>query len=472
MPENRQNAREKDTPLRTLWPVLGAAVAAFLLLAAVLSAIAANMRRGAAVSAVESKAPPGVLPAATPYIVRAFPDTSDGIYVFNDQLATHQMSEAQFAFAATHYVGTQKVFASDVRRFRSGNPNFIILNYRLGMGLGYRLTNENCQPDGDWLEIIEGEKWRREFPDDPPDEWFYTIDGQRVLFCDWGWYLMDIANPSWQAYWEGEVFRQLQANAADGVFVDSLIPPNYYGGDRFSPPLPPADANFEQAWSARIENFIAAMQHGALAEYHFIPNVGEWVVSRDNTDYTAADGVMVEGFGRWTDGSYFAAEDNDWQLQMNRILQMVARDKILLLQQYVNATQTEDRLFLLGSYLLVKGKHTYINLELDTQPEWFPEYEIPIGTPIGGVPASISSLWRSDWGVYARAYSQGLVLVNPSDKTLSIVLGETYYRAYPLGGGIVPADGDVSAWKVTYTPVTHLNLAPHQAAILLHQPPK
>ena len=58
------------------------------------------------------------------------------------------MSEAQFEFAATHYAGTQKVFASDARRFRSHNPNFIILNYRLGMGLGYQSTTEDCEPNG------------------------------------------------------------------------------------------------------------------------------------------------------------------------------------------------------------------------------------------------------------------------------------------------------------------------------------
>lgn len=40
---------------------------------------------------------------------RSFPDTTNGIFVLNDQLTTWSMSEAQFQFAATHYVGTQKV---------------------------------------------------------------------------------------------------------------------------------------------------------------------------------------------------------------------------------------------------------------------------------------------------------------------------------------------------------------------------
>ncbi len=78
----------------------------------------------------------------TPAVVAArdFPDTSNGIFVFDDQLDTGAMSEAQFAFAATHVVGTQKIVVSAVRRLRQINPNFLVLHYRLGPGTGPRVT--------------------------------------------------------------------------------------------------------------------------------------------------------------------------------------------------------------------------------------------------------------------------------------------------------------------------------------------
>ncbi len=78
----------------------------------------------------------------TPAVVAArdFPDTSNGIFVFDDQLDTGAMSEAQFAFAATHVVGTQKIVVSAVRRLRQINPNFLVLHYRLGPGTGPRAT--------------------------------------------------------------------------------------------------------------------------------------------------------------------------------------------------------------------------------------------------------------------------------------------------------------------------------------------
>ena len=456
---------------RAKWQFASISVLIFVLLFSVLLTTFASLQQKSGLGVVLTT-PLAVTTPDLPTIIHSFPDTMEGIHVFNDQLAVWEMSEAQFEFAAIHYVGTQKVFVSDVRRFRAHNPNFVILNYRLGLGLGYRSTSGDCEPNGTWLEIIEGEKWIREYPENPPDEWFFEFEDQRVLFCDWGWYIMDISNVSWREYWAGEVLRQLRANAADGVFVDGLFPPNYYGSDKFDPNLPAVDQTFEETWSSHIEDFIAFGQAGELADYNFIPNVGEWVTGRDITDYSGADGVMVEGFGRWTDGEYFSAQEGDWQLQMDRIVGMTNLDKIILLQQYVNKDDVRDRLFLLGSYLLVKGRHTYLNLELSTEPEWFPEYEIPIGTPVGGLPSSISSLWRSDWGVYARAYSNGLVLVNPFDKAQEVVFQKTYYQAFPYGGGIVPADGDVSGWEVDYVPVVSVSLDPNQAVILLDALPE
>jgi hypothetical protein len=461
---------ERGPSAEARWKLVAAGVLMFILLFFVVSATfgALQVRSGLGVVLT------GSFTASAPELsqpIHSFPDTTFDIHVFNDQLAAWNMSEAQFEFAASHYAGAQKLFASDIRRLRSHNPNFVVLNYRLGLGLGFQGTTADCRPNGAWTEVIEGEKRLREYPENPADEWFFQWGGQRVLFCDWGWYVMDIDNPSWRNYWAGEVLRQLHANAADGVFVDSLFPPSYFGADKFDPALPAVDQTFEESWSSRIERFIAFGQSGELAAYPFIPNVGAWVTGRDTTDYSGADGVMVEGFARWHQGEYFSAEQGDWQMQLDRILRMVNLDKVVLLQQYVNEEQIADRLFLLGSYLLIKGHHTYLNFEVSSQPEWFPEYEIPIGAPVGGIPRSIGSLWRADWEVYAREYSRGLVLVNPSQGLREVSLPKTYYQVMPHGGGIVPVDGNVSSWGVDYVAVTKVALPPNQAVVLLSELP-
>ncbi len=405
--------------------------------------------------------------------VRPLPDTTNGIHVFNDQLAS-SMSEEQFEFAAAHYAGTQKMTRADADHLRTYNPDFVILHYRLGMGLGYRAIQGTCEPTGDWLAIIEGDDWVQEWPGDANvlENWFYhwpEAGTTRVLNCDWGWYLMNPDNSSWRTFWSGEVLRQFQANDDDGLFADSFSVPNYLGFDRYDPNLPELDNTFESQWATRLENFMSYVQQGSLADYHFIPNAGQWVTSRETTDYSIADGVMIEGFGGWGYASYF--ELADWQLQMNRILGLVGQDKAILAQQYIDAGDVDDRMFLLGSYLLIKGRYTYINFELDLEPEWFPEYGIPIGSPTGGTPANIGALWNAGWGVYARTYSNGRVLVNPTAAAQTVNLGQTYYQATPNGGGFIPTDGDVSAWTVSYAPVTSVTLASNRAAVLLNTAP-
>ncbi|HMB22264.1 MAG TPA: putative glycoside hydrolase, partial [Anaerolineales bacterium] len=213
------------------WKYAGMSVLIFVVLFSVLQAASKSFQQASSLGVVLTT-PLAVTDSDDLQMIHPFPNTNAGIHVFNDQLAVWKMSEAQFEFAATHYAGTQKVFASDVRRLRSHNPNFVVLNYRLGLGLGYQGTTGDCEPNGVWTEVIEGEKRLREYPENPPAEWFFKWQGDPVFFCDWGWYVMDITNPSWRNYWTGEVLRQLQVNAADGVFMDSLLPPNYYGGDR------------------------------------------------------------------------------------------------------------------------------------------------------------------------------------------------------------------------------------------------
>ncbi len=397
---------------------------------------------------------------------RPFPSTQNGIYVFNDQLAGW-MSDDQFRFAATHYVGCQKMTRLDADRLRSSNPNFIILHYRLGLGLGYRAI-VGGEPTGDWLLIIEGNDWVQEWPGDAvvQNQWFFQWSGDRVLNLDWGWYVMELNNTGWRTWWMNEIKRQLAANDNDGLFADSYNIPNYMGGDRFDPPLPDVDAGFEGDWALRIHNFTDFVRSQFGSNYKFIPNVGNWVTGRDPTDYSNVDGVMIEGFSEWEPQSPY--ELGDWQLQMNRILGLSQANKIIICQSYIyDPDDIATRIYYLANYLLIKGTYTYINMDYGEDPEYFPEYTLNLGSATDALPSSIDGLYNSTWGVYARHYQNGLVLVNPDGDSRTVNLGQTYYQATPEGGGIVPENGNISAWKVNYQSVTQLNLQPYSAAVLV-----
>jgi len=135
-----------------------------------------------------------------------------------------------------------------------------------------------------------------------------------------------------------------------------------------------------------------------------------------------------------------------------------------------------QRLFALGTYLLIKGRRTYLNLELDLDPEWWPEYDIPIGAPSQSAGTQITNLYDATNQVYRRNFSNGFVLVNPTSSwdgsgvTRTVNLGGSYYRAVTSGGGAVPTSG-VPTGTVTYQAVTSVTLPPYTAVVLFNAHP-
>jgi len=401
---------------------------------------------------------------------RAWPDTTNGIHVFNDQLLSN-LSDAQWQFVATHYAGVQKMTRPDADTLRSYNPNLLILHYRLGSALGYRGIENGCQPTGEYVHVVEGDTWVQEWPGEGAvqESWFMhwpESSATRVLNCDWGWWLMNLDDPGWRAYWQGEVLRQLRANDNDGVFMDSLSVPSYLGADRYDPALPPFDLTYENAWAERIDAWLAWLQTQPVGDYAIVPNVGNWVTTRDPTTYAAVDGVMFEGFAMWGEDSPYAIDD--WRLQMNRALGLIRQSKAVIAQAYVG--DGRERLFALGSYLLIKGERTYLNLESDMAPEWWPEYDIAIGSPLQSPVAAIDDLVSG--GVYRRDFTNGFVLVNPAEEgaAITVNLGGTFRRMQPNGGGPVGEDG-VPTGSLTYQTVTSVSLPPYSATVLLEMLP-
>jgi hypothetical protein len=117
----------------------------------------------------------------------------------------------------------------------------------------------------------------------------------------------------------------------------------------------------------------------------------------------------------------------------------------------------------LGSYLLIKGRHSYINLELGAEPEWWPEYGIDLGAAQQTAAGSIAELAQGS--LYRRDFANGFVLVNPGDAPVTLTLDRDYQRIEPQGGGFVPEDG-AAPGALTYTTVRSVTLEPYSAAVL------
>ncbi len=51
---------------------------------------------------------------------------------------------------------------------------------------------------------------------------------------------------------------------------------------------------------------------GQLAgRWKWIPNVGAWITTRDPSDYSNVNGLMIEDFAKWDGDGYFAPGDLD-----------------------------------------------------------------------------------------------------------------------------------------------------------------
>ena len=74
---------------------------------------------------------PAAAPSSDPTFpsTPSFPDSGGRIALLVDQLP-FSMSDAQLRFAATHYVGTQKLFLPETQNLRTLNPAFVVLHVR------------------------------------------------------------------------------------------------------------------------------------------------------------------------------------------------------------------------------------------------------------------------------------------------------------------------------------------------------
>jgi Hypothetical glycosyl hydrolase family 15 len=380
---------------------------------------------------------------------RPIPNTNGAVHVWNDQLPD-SMTPAQIRFVARHVDGTQKVSLATARRLRAFNRGFLVLYYRLGIGDGPVPFRLNGGWSSDYGFVTRHESW------------FWHISGRRVYQSQWGWYLMN-PDTAWRTYWATSVLHQAGLLGDDGVFADSLSVPQYLGAESFTPPLRYFVG--EAAWTARIDRFMRYEKRRLRGRLWFIPNAGSWITTRDRTDYAIADGVMIEGFAESAPTSPYAL--GDWRLEMNRTLSLVRRGRVLIAQSYLSPGDLPARTFVLGSYLLIKGSRTFLNMDIGQMPQWFPEYGVPLGPALTPPPASIDAL-RVRGGLFVRRYAHGLVAVNPDDRAHALAVPAGARLVVPVGGGALNDAADTRGWGLGQRPVHgSFTLPAHGGAVFL-----
>jgi hypothetical protein len=417
-----------------------------------------------------------------------FPPTTNGIHIFEDQLPNN-LSAAMTQFVATHLDGTQKELLNQTQQFRAINPNFTVLHYQLGTGNSPYQYIINNQWASDWNTVNQQESWfaHQSYSGEPQSA--ADLSSGRVGNST-GWDQADIANPAWQQYSLNQVLQNMAATGSNGWFADSFtfgfggagytgtIPTRYQGTNAANPADWPGGvtwANQLANWAQGVESSFSQANAANGTDYQFIPNLDALVTSWAPNWYDNAsgvpfiDGAFLEHFGEDTD-------PGDWTLSMNRALNLTNNGKIVIMQPYPSAAPNtaagqQKVNFYLGTYLLLKGTESYLNIDYNGGVQYYPQYELNLGTAVTPLQNNVSGyLWN---GVYRRDFQNGFVLVNPGSTTYNLNLGGAYQLVQGTGGGTMTdasldAKGNYIGGSLSYQTVNNVTLTGGSAAVFLN----
>lgn len=292
------------------------------------------------------------------------------------------------------------------------------------------------------------------------EDWFmHDANGNRIRYLNDDW-LMDPRSEGWRSCYLEEVGAVLGTTLLDGTFGDLVFHDIAALGNDLSA-QPPRERQL--SWYNDVRTFLEGV-HDSLGDALFIVNTFDM-----NSYDTATDGIMLERFCHawWSSvGDPYEYAD-DWKQQIDALARISASGKWFLAQSgitYRNGPPYTDlkRIlrYCLGSYLLGKSgdratfyfivddwtdtKYTYDDIAYYT-----PEYtESHLGAPL----SAYVSNYRNMGGVYAREFENGLVVVNPSRYSRTMML-------------------DIPMTTLDQGIVESLTLAGHSAEILMNLGP-
>jgi len=182
-----------------------------------------------------------------------------------------------------------------------------------------------------------------------------------------------------------------------------------------------------------------------------------------DSSLSLTDGGMWEDFAYNINTGSYRGEGNWW-----KAIQCMQRNRdtcslVLVVKKPGLIADIQARIFSVASYLLISNPNVVLSLSdyaHNTSLQYYPEFEISIGEPLGDFEERPDSL-------FVRPFEHGLVVVNPlSSSSKSYSLKKDYYKIVPVGGGFVNADGTCDG-KLTYEKVSgEITLPPVSALIL------
>lgn len=405
---------------------------------------------------------------ASLYAATRLPRSSDKILVWADQLNTVPGTQ-NFHFAATHFVGTQKIDKNRIDAYRAINDSFVVVQYHkaYGVDLGQNVTEPQSPHWNTDIEYMR--RFAQQNPQFGPYESYFlhtqgSVDSSFRIGHRWQgnleYYLADVRHDGFRSYVATETSRRCEELGFNGTFFDAAYFPHYgyQPNDWFlSPPLSAASiTQFGEPWNTTFAlpywNYLFQYYHSSGRDQLLIINCDQMVTGWYHDDYLQhSDGGMVEGF--FTYGGKLVGDD--WTLSAGRIIQyLTGRDarRIMIAQVAIDPQNIDIRRWCIGNFLLLRNDRSYYYIVNGAEPFWYPEYELSLGASVS-VPGTLNELHvQGSSALYHRRYTQGLVVVNAGADSASYTLdGE--YRVVDFSGGGAVVNGMPPPMALSYSDV-------------------
>jgi hypothetical protein len=265
--------------------------------------------------------------------------------------------------------------------------------------------------------------------------------GSVIKARSWQNWIVVPDNPKWLEHIAAET-RRLMDSDFDGLFVDSMGTAPVEGSYLLAKAINPntgklyGKADWLAAELKMMKAIKEAMPRGKLLTLNGLgPGTRYWTEPVEESPRVLlddVDGAMSESIWR---ASGAKLEDwptpERWMLDARMIQDVDRHGRMGFWWTKCwtdgNTSDTQPnaarlvpqwRRFALGSYLLAAGPKSYFNFDTRKDDmnaaESFPEYDVPLGHAVGSMQQVGST------GVYARQFSGGMVLVNPTPRPVAV----------------------------------------------------
>lgn len=251
----------------------------------------------------------------------------------------------------------------------------------------------------------------------PNESWFlHNGKGERLVddyFGSGRWtYLMNPANPGWQAFAQERLLFVRDNWGYDGVWLDNVdIDLSRARSESKNSDGVVQEFSNNDSWRAAWKVWLGGVR-GKVGEWAIWANLVGGGLSSDSWDAFAPylDGAMDESFSvRWLDGW---REAGDWKSQLERADRWLASGKGLVMVGQGSKDDTGQMRFTLASYMLVaqgqEAFYRYTRFDSYYGSLWqYPEFSTAraLGQPTG-------SRQETSPGVWTRQFSNGTVEVD------------------------------------------------------------